>query len=65
LKGKGDKRISRNSEIQEKLKILSRETQGNWNFAKINAERKHQRFINEAPQKAWKTKKFSSEPRTP
>ena len=58
LKGRRDKRRSHSSEIQGKLKIQGRETQDNWSFAKISAERKHQRFKKEAPQKAWETEKF-------
>ena len=41
LKGGGDKRRNCSSEIQGKLKTQSKETQNDWNFAKISTERKH------------------------
>ena len=42
LKGGRDKRGNRSSEIEGKLKTRSKETQDDWNFVKISAERKHQ-----------------------
>ena len=50
LKGREDEHINHSGKTQRKLKTWSKETQDDWNFAKISAERKHHRFKKEAPQ---------------